>query len=38
MAGKEEVSSTVIYVLGLSGTTRMNFEIKVSLPCGVVVA
>jgi len=41
MARKEEASSTVISVHGLSGSTRMNFEIKVSwdsTPCRVVVA
>jgi hypothetical protein len=30
MARKEEASSTVISVHGLSGSTRMNFEFKVS--------
>jgi hypothetical protein len=41
MARKEEASSTVISVHGLSGSTRMNFEINVcwdSTPCRVVVA
>jgi len=41
MARKEEASSTVISLHGLSGSTRMNFEIKVSwdsTPCRAVAA